>query len=84
MCHHILIFKAGCVLWGDLYYIKGSNNRNYVSKDPAAYLLPAASGGFLAASKSNVGDSAAKSAVLCWCCVDGVGCDRLPACTTCT
>lgn len=46
-------------------YIKASNNRNYVGKDPAAYLLPAASGGFLAASKSNVRDSATKSTVLC-------------------
>lgn len=46
-------------------YIKASNNRNYVSKNPAAYLLPAASGGFLAASKSSVKDSAAKSAALC-------------------
>lgn len=55
-------------------YIKASNNRNYVSKDPAA--VPAASGGFLAASKSNIRDSSTKSAVLCWCCVDRVGYDR--------
>lgn len=62
----------GRPVWG--LYIKASNNRNYVSKDPAVYLLPAASGGFLAASKSNVRDSAAKSAVLSWSCVDSVGC----------
>lgn len=63
-------------------YVKASNNRNYVSKDPAAYLLPAASGGFLSASKSNVRDSAVKSVVLCLCCVS-VGYDRFTTCTVC-
>lgn len=45
---------------------KAGNKRNYVSKDPAAYILPAASGGFLTVSKRNVRDRATKSIVLCW------------------
>lgn len=80
MCYHnILRWSASSA--ETCMYIKASNNRNYVSKDPAA--LPAASGGFLAASKSNVRNSITKGAVLCWCCVDRVGYDRFTTCTVC-